>query len=175
MAESPIPAYVDTRKVFLQHEKVRGSIQLEKLPRVLKALASQDGWVKVELRFSLNDSKQRIIQGDLDAELQVVCQRCLEPLAITLHDDIRLAVINEESQADRLEPEYDPWICADKKLVLAELVEEQLILCMPIVNFHSDKDCMVDLGYKTPESAQSNPQDDVEKENPFSVLKALKK
>ena len=36
----------------------------------------------------------------------------------------------------------DPWICEDHKLDLAEMVEEQLILCMPLVSYHDSGDCV---------------------------------
>ena len=78
MSESSIPAYVDTRKAFLQEGTIGGEVSLDKLPRFLEGLANDAGTVSVELSFDLNESKQRIISGHLRAEVEVVCQRCLE-------------------------------------------------------------------------------------------------
>ncbi|NKB31712.1 MAG: hypothetical protein GKR91_01265 [Pseudomonadales bacterium] len=74
-----------------------------------------------------------------------------------------------------LNPKYDPWICDDFKLVLAGLIEEQLMLCMPIVNFHEDKACLDKLGYKKIKIGPTDEESIDSDENPFAVLKALKK
>ncbi len=174
MPESPIPAYVDTRKVFLQQDKISGSIDLGKLPRFRDSLANQQGKVAVVLRFSVNESRQRLIKGSLTAEVEVTCQRCLEPLGIQLQDDISLAVLEEEASAAKLDPQFDPWICTDQKLILAELVEEQLMLCMPIVNYHDDKACLDKLNYQQVQHELEGEQPEESADNPFAVLKALK-
>ncbi|MDD9895307.1 MAG: YceD family protein [Gammaproteobacteria bacterium] len=174
MPESPIPAYIDTRKVFLQQDEINGSVALEKLPRFKDALASQQGHVSVALSFSVNESGQKVIQGKLFAEVAVTCQRCLEPLAIQLRDDIYLAVLEEEAEVAKLDPELDPWLCAEHKLVLAELVEEQLMLCMPIVNYHENQACLEKLDYVHSQNEADTAQSGMATENPFSVLKALK-
>ncbi|NKB31711.1 MAG: hypothetical protein GKR91_01260 [Pseudomonadales bacterium] len=71
MSESLIPTYVDTRKVFLQLEKISGKVALEKLPRFLDSLANNQGTVDVELGFSINQSNQRVIEGNLLAQVEV--------------------------------------------------------------------------------------------------------
>ena len=127
----------------------------------------------VELDFSTNDSGQRIISGHISAKVDVICQRCLEPLGIVLEDDIRLALLKDETKISSLDADLDPWICPDNKLDLASLVEEQLMLCMPIVSYHEAADCSSKLDYTTgrDKSTASGTNGVV---NPFSVLKSLK-
>lgn len=174
MSESQIPAYVDTRKVFLQHEELTGTVSLQSLPRFKESLANDQGIVEITLYFSVNDSKQRIIKGSISAQVEVTCQRCLEPLAIYLKDDISLVLLEKESAAVNLGPELDPWICSEFKLLLSEVVDEQLMLCMPIVNFHETKDCLEKLEYKRVELSIDRSSQASLKESPFSVLKNLK-
>ena len=69
MPESAIPTYVDTRKTFLQHDQISGTISLQKLPRFMELLTSHSGIVKVELEFLIDESKQRVIQGNLVANV----------------------------------------------------------------------------------------------------------
>ena len=174
MSETQIPAYVDTRKVFLQHEELTGTVSLQSLPRFKESLANDQGIVEIALYFSVNDSKQRIIKGSISAQVEVACQRCLEPLAIYLKDDISLVLLEEESAATNLDPELDPWICNEFKLVLTEVVDEQLMLCMPIVNYHETRDCLEQLEYKRTELSTNSSSQASLKESPFSVLKSLK-
>ena len=74
-----------------------------------------------------------------------------------------------------LDPQFDPWIGGEYKLVLAELVEEQLILCMPIVNLHENKDCLDNLNYLGNEIEKTDEQAKLKAKSPFAVLKKLKK
>lgn len=173
MSDRPIPVYVDTRKIFQQQGEIAGPVPLARLTRFQDSLASDQGFVRVELQFFTNDSGLHVISGQLRAEVQVICQRCLEPLGIVLEDDIRLVVLQDEARAATLDAGFDPWICADTKLDLASLVEEQLMLCMPIVNLHETSLCGDKLAYTPPAEMQSQAQAG-SPESPFAVLKALK-
>ena len=175
MPESLLPTYVDTRKVFLQQEEISGSVALEKLPRFADSLADNRGLINVELRFSTNESNLKVIKGHLSARVEVTCQRCLGPLSIELKDKISLVLVEDDSAVRGLDPHFDPWISGEYKLVLAELVEEQLMLCMPIVNFHESEDCLDTLDYQNNEIERTDEQSQAATENPFTVLKVLKK
>ena len=170
MSDSPIPAYADTRKIFQQEDIISGNLGLNRLPRFSKTLANDQGLVSLELKFTFGEAKERLIVGSLQAQVNVFCQRCLKPLAIALADDIKLALVRDEEAAQRLDAELDPWICEDHKLDLAELVEEQLILCTPIVSYHESGDCMTQKDYVTGEDAAES----LASESPFAVLRSLK-
>lgn len=175
MSERPLPAYVDTRKVFQQEAEIAGSVPLESLPRFRQSLAGDAAQVSVALAFSSNDSGQRLITGVVRATVDVICQRCLDPLTIALEDEVHLALVPGESEAAGLEPDLDPWINADYRLDLAPLVEEQLMLCMPIVSYHADGRCKQALGYQAgPESGTTRDAEEGTEESPFSILKSLK-
>jgi len=174
MSDSSIPAYADTRKIFQQEEFISGDLGLDRLPRFRKTLANDQGLVSLELKFTFGEAKQRLIAGSLQAQVNVFCQRCLRPLAIALADDIKLALVRDEEAALRLGAELDPWVCADHKLDLAELVEEQLILCTPIVSYHESGDCMNQRNFVAGAPVSDEVADNVTNENPFAVLRALK-
>ena len=170
MSDSSIPAYADTRKIFQQEDIIRGNLGLNRLPRFSKTLANDQGLVSLELKFTFGEAKERLIVGSLQAQVNVFCQRCLKPLAIALADDIELALVRDEEAALRLDAKLDPWICEGHKLDLAELIEEQLILCTPIVSYHESGDCMTQKDYVTGEDAAES----LASESPFAVLRSLK-
>ena len=170
MLDSSIPAYADTRKIFQQEDIISGNIGMNRLPRFSKTLANDLGLVSLELKFTFGEAKERLIAGSLQAQVNVFCQRCLKPLAIALADDIKLALVRDEEAALRLDEKLDPWICEDHKLDLAELIEEQLILCTPIVSYHESGECMTQKGYVAGEDATES----IASESPFAVLRSLK-
>ena len=170
MSDSSIPAYVDTRKIFQQEDIISGNLGLNRLPRFSKTLANDQGLVSLELKFTFGEAKERLIAGSLQAQVNVFCQRCLKPLAIALADDIKLALVRDEEAALRLDAKLDPWICEDHKLDLAELIEEQLILCTPIVSYHESGECITQKDYV----AGGDAAESIASESPFAVLRSLK-
>jgi len=66
-----------------------------------------------------------------------------------------LAVVYKEEQALKKLPKnaVDPWFCEDIKLVLADMLEEQLILCMPIVSYH-EQHCIAKLEFEATQPKQ---------------------
>lgn len=174
MIEAQIPAYVDVRKVFDQEAEFSGPVGLDRLPRFSDCLATTTCQVWANLRFCINDTGRRVILGDISASAEVTCQRCLEPVSIELGDEINLAVLENEEQLGSLEGSWDPWITEDPKIQLASLVEEQLMLCLPLVSYHADSNCVEALGYKQPQSAADTQDRESSQDNPFSVLKVLK-
>ena len=174
MSEAQIPAYVDVRKVFDQQAEFYGLVSLERLPRFTDCLATETGEVRAKLRFSVTDTGRRVILGEISVTAEVACQRCLEPVSIELADEIELAVLDDESQLESLEERWDPWIVSDPKIQLASLVEEQLMLCLPLVSYHPDPNCVDALGYEQPDLDIEADTEGEGRENPFAVLKTLK-
>tara|TARA_B100001094_G_C17957485_1_gene683705 strand:- start:315 stop:842 length:528 start_codon:yes stop_codon:yes gene_type:complete len=171
MVNARLPKYMDARKIFLQREEVSGLIEIVDLTRLRGLLADDIGRVYVELSFVLDDSGKRVVKGKVKATLNVICQRCLEKFEILVGDEISLGVIESEELALGLDSALDPWICSDYKLSLLELVEEQLILCLPIVIHHEDSDCVNSIDYQANVSAMEG---DSAKDNPFAELRTLK-
>jgi len=82
--------------------------------------------------------------------------------------------VRDEEAAKQLDAEYDPWICEDNKLDLAEMVEEQLILCMPLVSYHDSGDCLSLKNYVSGAHIEEDAASSASKESPFAVLRSLK-
>ena len=88
----------------------------------------------------------------------------------------RLAMIESEAEIERLGEEYEPLLLDDSLVSVAELVEDELLLCLPIVPKHDTEEC----------NANSHVEDNIEqssdieseskpKKNPFAALADLKR
>lgn len=172
MTATPLPAYADARKVFAQEAELAGSVALDRLPRFRENLAGGEARIAARLRFHKDDSGQQIIAGELEARVPVQCQRCLEPVEIELREPVKLAVVQTEAQAKALPAELDPWFSEDTRLDLARVVEEQLLLALPIVSYHPESACRpADFHQGDPEPGPEEAQ----RPNPFAILESLKK
>lgn len=170
MLDSPLPEYVDARKIFDQDGALSGHISLARLERLQQCLAGEESDIKAEISFTKDNFGRKHITGKIEGKLQVECQRCLEPLTITLRDDLNLVVVADEAAAKNLEEQFDPWITEEHKIYLADLIDEQLVLSMPIVNYHQSGPCSEQTGYS---SEDDNTEEASTK--PFAVLASLKK
>ena len=63
----------------------------------------------------------------------------------------------------------------DRWITIASLLEEQLMLCMPLVNYHPDDRCFEALEYQRQRESREGNIGDRAVQNPFEVLKVLKK
>ncbi len=122
------------------------------------------------MEFGLDDQREKLVQGKVSADLDVVCQRCLEPFGTRVTSDFALAVVWSEEEARQLPATYDPWITGEGEGDLYEILEEELLLSLPVVSFH-EEDCTDKALFSSGDPAG----DDFEqKPNPFQVLKQLK-
>ena len=109
---------------------------------------------------------------DLQAETAVTlqCQRCLDPMAQRLVVDRRFWFAASEAEAERLDAESDDeHLVLVPRLDLPGLVEDELILALPLVPRH-EPHCPVPLA--APEGAVSAAS---EEPHPFAALAALRK
>lgn len=162
-----VPRLIEPRK-FAQHGlQVAGEIPVDGLLR-LGAVALSVQSVAVTLQFSVAETKHRIVTGQYDGRVVMQCQRCLEAVELHLSGEISLAIVWSEDDAKQLPSDYEPWVVAQDQADLYEIIEEELLLALPLVPAH-DYDCMdrTALAPKgTTEPSKNN--------NPFQVLARLK-
>lgn len=174
MVDTLVPDYVDARKIFAHHALITGSLPISRFARFCELLADSAGELQVSLQFRLDENHRRIIDGRIAADVAVICQRCLEPAMIHLEENFKLGIVETEEHITRLPADIDPWMVTETKLVIADFLEEQLILAMPIVSYHAEA-CRAAI----PEEAGGNSvrepgKNTVREDNPFAILQRLK-
>lgn len=173
----PLPDRLDASKVFRQNVTLEGSLSLSGLSRLSEYLADGQGTIVVKLTFDKDEAGYRRIHGVVRADVNVECQRCLLPMTLRLEEPVVLALVASEETARQLPKNVDPWLMApdDETLVLADIIEDQLILAMPIVSLHSecDADSAVRQKLEELQGASDEAPDDPSK-NPFAMLASLK-
>ena len=175
MSDTPLPVYVDARKVFVNETSVQGTIDVNRLERVAACTADQQGQIQANFSFSIDRAGRRRIRGQAQTRLMLTCQRCLEPVATDLKEDIDLVLVDDEEVARQLDKEFEPWICEDYRIILAELLDEQLLLGMPIVSIHENGTCDKQSGYQKYEQGSSQQgREQTHRNSPFAILADLK-
>ena len=148
-----------------------GHIALARMPRLTGALCDREGEAYAELRFDRDLQGIRFIAGRVAARLRMTCQRCLEPMEVRVERELMLGLVRTESEAERLPAEYEPLLVGSAPLAIAEAVEDELILGLPLVALHAEGEhCPVRTPYRAGD-------DDARRhgEGPFAVLERLKR
>jgi uncharacterized protein len=112
------------------------------MPRLVHELLDKEGYAWVELAFDCDGEDRYFIQGHIEAYLSLACQRCLQAASITVDTPIQIGLIVNESEIQRWSDKYEPWIVKPAETTsLWNLVEEELLLSLPIVVRHSLTEC----------------------------------
>lgn len=149
-------------------QALEGELPLAKMPRLAEQLDSDSGMVGVAIQFGCDDQNIPFMKGTLKTELVVACQRCMESMQIPLEIDVSLALIQSPAEADSLPTHYEPLVIESSRLSLLTVVEDELMLALPIVAVHDTAECHA--GETVPSAQQQD-----NGSNPFSVLAELKK
>lgn len=179
MAIGQLPKSFDPRKLARQGRQFEGSLALNQFGRLVDHLADDKGEVKVVLRFSLNEGRRIVLEGHVEAVLSMICQRCLDVAEIPVRAELQLMGVLTDEQAKALPEGYEPLLFGEEPVELLPLLEEELLLALPLVAYHPPEDCSAQQFYTT-ESEEEARAAAVEAEqerkssNPFSVLAELK-
>ncbi len=127
--------------------------------------------VRASFAFGRDEQRTVVIHSQLDVDVKMICQRCLEPVVLPIHSECDYAVVNEGASSQHLPKGYDVLEVGEDPLDLLALVEDELLLALPIVPLHDPEICQPPVGPDEPEPSE----DEVTRSNPFSVLAQLKR
>jgi len=163
-ATSMLPRWVVARKLAARGQVLNGSVATGELCRLTAAVSATDAAVEVELEFVPGDEVAEI-HGHVRVGVTLICERCLEPVEIGLEAAPALGLVRSDQDAAQLPGRLEPCFVPAEELDLFDLVEEELLLALPIVARHQEA-CgrFGSLDPVTPETAES----------PFRVLERLK-
>lgn len=168
-----LPRYIDPRKFAQQGIEIEGQVALAELSRLAELLHSDKGHVEAALRFGIGEQRILFVAGDVSATVESVCQRCLEGVSIDIRCELNLAIQWEDSDIARLPSRFDPWIVGEGQTDIYQIIEDDLLLSLPIVSYH-DEPCVPDTLFSSGEEETSKIIAAAPDTNPFNVLADLK-
>jgi len=169
-----LPATIDPIQLAERGAHLTGTLPLKSMPRLAQGSLEGSGDVMVDLAFERQEGeKVFIVHGALQVHLRVTCQRCLEAMDLELKAAPWLILVKSGERLERQEGDADILV-ADKPLPLSGMVEDELLLMLPMVPMHAPDECptkvrVARVARVTPDQAGRGGK------NPFSVLSKLKK
>lgn len=170
MSQAPLPRQVDVRKLAAAAKQISAFEPLSSFGRFSAMLTDHRGDVAIDLAFHISDEGVRVVDGHVQGEVGVLCQRCLQPMRVPLDSRFSVGVVWTDEQARALAKRLEPWELGEPPHDLLELVEDELIMSLPFVSFHQTGACSAEA---SPQSGEA-PAAGSRRENPFKVLEQLK-
>jgi uncharacterized protein len=137
-----IPLRVKASQVALRHEAFTGSVPLAKLPRLAASLAEPAGALQVELQATRDGEGQGWLHVEIRGKVPLTCQRGLHPFEWDCDVALSLALVESESEEEKLLKDTEAYVVEDDELPLRDLIEEEVLLALPIVPRCEDPDCV---------------------------------
>jgi len=135
------PREIDPIKFADRGAKLEGEIALVDLKRLHNVLANHDGQIQFELQFNKDAEGLRVITGQVKAELALICQRCNQPMGHAIDLKMNLSPIVSDKQAAQLPKSYDPLVTNGEPVMLISILEEEILLNLPMVPKHPMENC----------------------------------
>jgi uncharacterized protein len=154
------------------------AVQLSRLADSAAPEAPADGWpavqwsVRGEARTPRGGEAQTWLYLEASGTALLTCQRCLQPVLAPLQLARWFRFARDEDEAASLDIDSEDDVLAlPRALDLQELVEDELLLELPLVPRHDV--CPQALPMPSNEDVEAAEQE--ERPNPFAALAALKK
>jgi uncharacterized protein len=116
------------------------AVPIERMARIAALLVAREGVASGKVAFAREQGRV-IADLTLTAQLQLRCQRCLTPMFLPVATHSRVALVASEAEAEGVPPELETALAPDGRMLLADLVEEELLLEVPTAPRHAPGEC----------------------------------
>lgn len=114
---------------------------MDELPRLRDAtLSGGASGFDAKFAFSLLEG-QPAVDGEMTGSVQLICQRCLQPVVVPIDEAFRVVIVGDEDADPEQFGGYEPIAVDASRLALQWLAEEQVLLALPLVPLHEPGEC----------------------------------
>jgi uncharacterized protein len=132
----PLEDPLDVGQLAAQRTRLDREFPIDGFARLRDSLARPDGRAAVQFRFHAAGAYPAL-EGAVRAKAWLVCQRCLQQFEAALESPVRVAFVGRDAEAGRVPDEYDAVTAPGGRIQLAEFVEDELLLALPLVPMHA--------------------------------------
>ena len=163
-----LPELIDPWRMVSARRTFAGRLPLAAFKRLASGLADTSGEVEYELDFDKDLASVSGVRVRAKTALPLICQRTLERFEQPVEIDAKLGFIVDEAGEAALPAGYEPLLVDAEGLRLADVIEDELILALPVFPV---KPGTREMQHEWKEVAATEVE---AKPNPFAVLKNVK-
>ncbi len=164
----PTSIFIQPKKLATKQGQLRYHWDIAEFTRLDGLLYNDEGKIELVLNGRFDDRQRCLVDAHIKAKVQLQCQTTFEPIDYEIVTQITYCSVIKEEQIETLEDDYEALLLEDGQVDIRRVIEDELILSLPIVANKASGDTSVKFSYG--ELPQQKPQD----KNPFAALKDLK-
>jgi uncharacterized protein len=128
---------LDVDRLARGKAEIEFDVPLAELSRLKARIAGIGGSVHGAARFG-QQSGFAVAELSLAGKATLQCQRCMQTMELPIEGTSQVALILAEADAAEVPDELEPVLAREGRISAGELVEEELLLALPIVPLHED-------------------------------------
>lgn len=136
-----IPKQVSASRAISARQRFVGALPLEQMPRLAVQVADKSGSLEVDLEVA-REASGAWLSGAIRGNLSLTCQRGLHSYPWECSLTPRLRLVASETEEERALKDCEPYLIQDDQLPVRDLVEDEVLLALPIVPRCDDPDCL---------------------------------
>lgn len=143
-----LPQQIEPMALARRGASLDGVLPFSKMPQLSEVLLDATGEAEVTLHFGMSKFLPPTVTGQIKAKIVLECQRCAGPLEMDLDVRPELRIVSSELQIKNLRSGEEPLLTVDDMVDLVKLVEDEILLNLPMIAKHENEDCVVQLPYE---------------------------
>lgn len=170
------PNWIDVGRAAQAGRRFAGQARLEWMPRVLDLLDSPAAEDAIAFEIAASCDEQNVARLDVHVhgEVPMICQRTLKRYWQAIDSAAPVAVVADEAMVAGLPENLEPKIAPEGRVRLVDLVEDELLLALPLVPRDPDSAPVDDAGGGFGDGPGSEAGEQ-EPRGPFAELARLRK
>lgn len=141
MKTSAIPQYATASKALAAGQRFRGTVLLNHLTRLAPQLADSTGTLDVDLWAEKDRAGAPWLKGTIKGVLKLICQRGEHLFDWPCGIETALRLVSSDAEEKKLLADCEPYRVEDDRLPLRDLVEDEILLALPMLPKCEDPGC----------------------------------
>lgn len=164
---------IHARKFANKEGEIRFNWPVKDFSQLCDALYNDDGIVSVRVEGRYDHNKQCLLEAEIKANLTLECQTSFEAVDFAVESKVIFCTVIKESQMAEVDEEYEPILIEDGLFDIKRVIEDELILAIPIAVNKPDNELNQKMSFGELDEAEIAKE--AEAANPFAALTSLKK
>jgi len=162
--KTELKTFIQPRKLAKKDGELRYRWQVKDFSRLDGLLYSNDGAIEIHLTGRQDNRNRCLVEAHVKADVVLECQTTFEPISYQIDTKVTYCTVIREDQITDLDEEYEPLLIEDGQVDIKEVIEDELILSLPLIANKASKEVGVQMSYG------EIPIENESKKNPFKVL-----
>ncbi len=142
-------------------------LPVSQLERLVRSLADDSGVIEARVDGYRDQDGRKLLKCSLSGVVNMECQTSFKPMSVSIDREVVFYPVMSEEAIAAAPEQYEAFLFDTEELDLVNLIEDELILSLPIAINASDSPEHMTFGPKIEPQVEKKP-------NPFKVLEQLK-